>query len=57
MLIGGHVGPAAYLEIERLTGAMLGLLKRCIREVPPEQYMIAKRFLESLAYEARLPAH
>jgi hypothetical protein len=52
----GQMGPAAYLKIERLTDAMLGLLKNCIREVPPEQYMIAKRFLEGLAYEARQPA-
>jgi hypothetical protein len=52
----GQIGPAAYLEIARLTSAMLELLKGCIHEVPPAEYMVAKRFLESLANEARLPA-
>jgi hypothetical protein len=52
----GQIGPDAYREIDRLAGKMLELLKGCIHEVPPEEYMIARRFLESLAYEARLPA-
>ena len=31
-------------------------LKKQVRDVPPQDYTVAKRFLESLAYEARLPA-
>ena len=27
-----------------------------ISQVPPQEYMVAKRFLESLAFENRMPA-
>jgi hypothetical protein len=52
----GTIGPAGYLEIHHLTDAMLKLLKDAIREAPPDEYMLAKRFLQSLAHEAGQPA-
>jgi len=51
----GTLGPADYMKVRQLTTAMLGQLKEQIRDVPPEQYTLAKRFLESLAYEATRP--
>jgi hypothetical protein len=35
---------------------MRGQLQAKIRQMSPEQYLAARRFLESLAYEARFPA-
>lgn len=52
----GGIGVEDYLEIRRTTGQMKAALKDQLRQVPPSQYVIAKRFLESLAYEADLPA-
>lgn len=46
----------SYMVAERTTQTMLDVLKEHIVEFAPVDYMGAKRFLESLAYEARLPA-
>lgn len=43
------------MTIRSATGAMLGYLKDQIRNIPPPNYVAAKRFLESLAYEGQLP--
>jgi hypothetical protein len=43
-----------YLAAVRLTGDMIASLKDQIHEVPPQQYLSAKRFLEGLTYEASL---
>ena len=45
-----------YWAIKKSTDTMLANLKTQVREVPPQDYTVAKKFLESLAYEARLPA-
>jgi hypothetical protein len=45
-----------YMKSIRTTQIMTEMLKDHIREFPPADYMQARRFLESLAYEARLPA-
>ena len=45
-----------YAKVKRATSRMLADLKKQVRNVPSNQYMIAKRFIESLAYEAGLPA-
>ena len=42
-------------EIDQVTKAMLEELKGQVREVPQMDYIAAKRFLESLAHEAKLP--
>jgi len=51
----GTLSPADYRKVRQLTTAMLGQLKEQIRETPSEQYTLAKRFLESLAYQATRP--
>lgn len=50
------IGSNDYLAVKQTTDAMLADLSKQIREVPPNQYMTAKKFIESLAYEASLPA-
>jgi hypothetical protein len=52
----GIIGTVEYLRVYQVTSLMLDDLRRHIHEVPPNDYVIARRFLESLAYEARLPA-
>jgi hypothetical protein len=52
----GVLSSDSFLNIRRLTESMLNSLKEQIRDVPASQYMTAKRFLESLAYEASQPA-
>lgn len=42
--------------IGEATKAMLGELKGQVRDVPQMDYISAKRFIESLAYEAKIPA-
>ncbi len=44
-----------YLELDKTTKALLAELKARVREVPQMDYIAAKRFVQSLAYEARLP--
>ncbi len=48
----GTIGRENYMKARDTTRAMLGDLKQQVREVPPEQYVIAKKFLQSLAYAA-----
>ena len=50
------VGTDDYSKVREATNTMLADLKKNIRQVPPAEYTVAKRFLESLAYEAQLPA-
>jgi len=52
----GGITTDDYFQINRTTGAMLDALKTQVRNVPPAEYMAARRFIESLAYEARRPA-
>jgi hypothetical protein len=42
-------------KLNQTKKAMLVQLKSQIRDMPPQEYTSAKRFVESLAYEARLP--
>jgi len=43
------------VKVEQTAGAMLAELKTHVREVSPMDYTRARRFIESLAYEAQLP--
>ncbi len=52
----GVIGAEGFHMVTDLTDDMLASLKLKIRDVAPDQYMTAKRFLESLAYEASQPA-
>ena len=52
----GSVGFEQRRQIRSTTDAMLGKLKQHVNDMPPPEYVTAKRFLESLAYEAYLAA-
>jgi hypothetical protein len=42
-------------KLDQAKKEMLAELKSQIRDIPPQEYTTAKRFVESLAYEAKLP--
>ena len=50
------IGAEEYLKIRQNTNEMLAELKKKVHQLPTNQYVIAKRFLQSLAYEAGMPA-
>lgn len=50
---GGNIGPNGYQKIQDETDMMTAYLKKNIKRFPPNEYLEAKKFLESLAYEAR----
>jgi len=50
-----ELSTTSYLKIDRTTKAMLAQLKRRMARVPQMDYVAAKRFIQSLAYEARQP--
>jgi hypothetical protein len=50
----GSIGPQQRDHVGQATGTMLVLLKGQIRELSPMEYSTARRFLESLTYEAQL---
>jgi len=52
---GGAMRLSDLMTVRKTTDSMLAQLKDNIRELPPEQYLQARRFLESLAYEAGRP--
>jgi hypothetical protein len=52
----GMVSLDGLYKVSDLTDAMLANLKSQIRDLPVDQYIEARRFLESLAYEATQPA-
>lgn len=51
------VGSELYREVNDLTSRMQSELKASIRRMSPTEYMAAKRYLESLAYETRFTQH
>jgi hypothetical protein len=53
---GGAIGPENYLEIQQLVQVTLADLKTIINDYPANDYLQAKRFLESLAITARTPS-
>jgi hypothetical protein len=52
----GVMGSETFLKVAQLVDDMLSSLRERIRAVPADQYVTAKRFLLSLAYEASQPA-
>jgi hypothetical protein len=52
----GTISPADYMKVRQVTATMMAQLQDGIRDVPPEQYTLSKRFLESLAYAGTRPA-
>ena len=49
----GEDAARQYSQVRQATGAMLARLKHLVHEVPPMDYSQARRFIQSLAYEAR----
>lgn len=52
----GSVGYDVYSKIQNTTSAFLAELKKNISEIPSGEYVKAKSFIESLAYESQFPA-
>jgi hypothetical protein len=52
----GVMGAETFLKVLRLTEGLISSLKSQISALPSDKYVVAKRFLESLAYEAGQPA-
>ena len=50
----GAINVNEYLKVYQLTALMLDALRARIRDVPSYDYLVARRFLQSLTYEARL---
>jgi len=51
-----QLSTSAYLNIHRTTNAFLKALEKRVARVPQMDYIAAKRFIQSLAYEARQPS-
>lgn len=51
----GSIGYDVFTKIQEQTTAFLEALKKNIAEIPSGEYMRARNFIESLAYEARFP--
>ncbi|MEN6451198.1 MAG: hypothetical protein ABFC96_11960 [Thermoguttaceae bacterium] len=51
----GVMGAEDLLVVRQLTGEMLANLRDRVIDLPPQEYMVARRFIESLAYEASRP--
>jgi hypothetical protein len=52
----GGIGGNQYTQIQEVTDILLAKLKANISQYSPDEYIKAKKFLESLAYEARFAA-
>ncbi len=50
---GGSIGPDGYQQIQDEINGMMAYLKKNIKRYPTSEYLSARKFLESLAYEAR----
>lgn len=51
----GTISSEGYLTIDQVTGAMMAELQRHVDELPPQDYLAARKFIESLAFEAKIP--
>jgi hypothetical protein len=52
----GAIDGTDYLKVYDTVAMMKTALQQRIRELPPMDYIAARRFLESLSWEARMPA-
>jgi hypothetical protein len=52
----GGIGYDAYMQVQKTTDALLSELKKNISLYQPNDYISMKNFVESLAYESKLPA-
>lgn len=53
---GGGLGTENHLELDRATKEMLDKLKTQIRNIDTGDYLVCRRFIESLSFESRFPA-
>ncbi|MEN6458858.1 MAG: hypothetical protein ABFC63_08000 [Thermoguttaceae bacterium] len=51
----GAIGPEDFMLVRQLTSEMIEDLRDHVAMLPPQQYLTAKRFLQSLAYQAGQP--
>lgn len=52
----GTMGFSDYMKVRQVTTAMLADLQKHVRDIPPQEYLAAKQFLQSLAYASNRPA-
>ncbi len=52
----GGIGYETYMQIQQIVDAFQAALQKNITEYPSGDYIKAKNFLDSLAYESKLPA-
>lgn len=48
----GAIGLDDYMQVRKVAKSMLADLKKQVKQAPPQQWVIAKRFVDSLAYAA-----
>jgi hypothetical protein len=48
----GYLSPDQFLQVKQSTDAMMGILRENVRSYPSSQSIQARKFIESLAYEA-----
>lgn len=53
--VNGGMSAEEYLQVSRLTAILINDLQNSVAALPPQQYVVAKRFVQSLAFEASLP--
>jgi len=51
----GGLTAEEYMQVTRLTETLLNDLQTQVAAMPPKEYVVAKRFVQSLAFEASLP--
>jgi hypothetical protein len=51
--VGGSIGPETYRQIRDTTDAMMAQLKSNVKKYRANEYIDARKFIESLAFEAR----
>jgi hypothetical protein len=52
----GGIGYDTFMQIQQVTDSLLADLQKNISQYDPQQYISMKKFVESLAYEAKMPA-
>ena len=50
------LSPNLYQDVQRYTGSLLAALKKNIKEYSANDWLGAKKFVESVAYDVRFPA-
>ena len=51
--MGSGIGDGTYQQVQDVAGAMQADLRSMIRQMPPAEYLQARRFIDSLVFESR----